>query len=662
MLVRKIPVFDYGELSLLPIKNADFLKGMFYIAIPPLTDLSKEVTLLSVPGALTMRVICRSFDDEGEDSASLKREECFYFNDTNEWILEAICHMTTKDGAGAGKYTVRLPLSAPFDKNALGFVFDGVWLRFVSGGEVLNENSGLDCFASPTGEIAVSGNHTLLASPITHISVSYREEKTDAPMDFFYPYGWNTSIGDVMNFAHDGTYHAVYLLDRRHHGSRGGCGAHYMAHLTTKDFVNWYEQTPITPIDEPWKTFGTGTMLYHGGKYYMTFGYHSERYAGACQKTEPIYDEKAGFYQPLSVRALLEKGELPAGASYAESDDGIDFTMSDVLFHAGRNPSAYVDENGEINLFVGYGGDGCFRAESMEKPFYKGEMTFPYARKALMKNTTECPAFFTFNGYKYLIVGFTGYYRTKEKGGSEYIDAHALGECIYDGLGVPMVATTQNGRRIMAGWLPGVNGWGGAMMHRELVFEENGTLGMKWLPELVPTPEGEDLLTAYDGVSPIALPERKSWLLSLSLPALHGKASFIFEDGEKKCVLWLDGKRERAGFASDEGSEIPTDAEQLSAFGDTIDIYPQANLKDIARHARNYTLSNVKGMDTPFSLRVVARYSRRMRATVFDVEIAQRRTLISVRADFFPTSLSLCLGSEEKGTLATSLALITDGE
>jgi hypothetical protein len=72
-----------------------------------------------------------------------------------------------------------------------------------------------------------------------------------------------------------------------------------------------------------------------------------------------------------------------------------------------------------------------------------------------------------------------------------------------------------------------------------------------------------------------------------------------------------------------------------------VDIYPQANLSDIPRNAYNYTLSNIKGTDRSFPLRLICRYSRRMRATVLDVEIAERRTMISVRSDFYPTALSL---------------------
>ena len=639
MLIRKIAVYDYGSLSLAPIGDGGFLKDKFYIAIPSLSAIKEEKTLLHIEGALSLRVILRSFDGDTADALSLKKEECFYYNDKNEFILEAVCQMRTADGAGEGEYILRMPLSAPSVQGGFAFVFDGTWLRFVKDGEVLNENSGLDAFLTPDGAIFVDPAVSLLVSPVTEITRSYREEKSNAPMDFYYPHGFNTSIGDVMNFAHDGRYHAIYLLDRRHHGSRDGCGAHYLAHLVTDDLINWYEVEPVVEIDEPWVTYGTGTMLYQNGKHYMTFGYHSERYAGACEKIEPKTDE-CGAYHPVSIAEIRASGALPAGASYAESEDGIHFTRSDILFHAGRNPSAYVDEKGEIDLFIGYGGDGCFHGKTLNAAFGKSNLSFPYAKRSLMKNTTECPSFFTFNGYKYLIVGFTGYYRTASADSSDYVDASALGECIYDGLGVPMVAALGD-RRIMAGWLGGPMGWGGAMMHRELLFEAGGALGMRWVPEMVPEALGEPLVSGWDGSAPMPLPEKESYILSFSLvPDERGFCSLVFSDGEKKAVLWIDAKKERAGFADTEEADIPTAMEQLRAVGDTVDIYPQAKLTDIPRNAHNYTLSNIKGTDGVFPLRLICRYSRRMRATVLDVEIAQRRTMVSVRGDFYPTGLA----------------------
>lgn len=61
-----------------------------------------------------------------------------------------------------------------------------------------------------------------------------------------------------------------------------------------------------------------------------------------------------------------------------------------------------------------------------------------------MKNTAECPSFFSMNGYKYLMMGWTGFWQT-EKDGEVFRDVAAQGYDIYDGVGVPMAVKTDGG-------------------------------------------------------------------------------------------------------------------------------------------------------------------------------------------------------------------------
>ena len=67
---------------------------------------------------------------------------------------------------------------------------------------------------------------------------------------------------------------------------------------------------------------------------------------------------------------------------------------------------------------------------------------------------------------------------------------------------------------------------------------------------------------------------------------------------------------------------------------------------DIPNNARNYCLPDIDGIDKSFKLKIMLRYSKRMRATVIDTEIAESRTLISVRENFFPTEFKvICDGN-----------------
>ena len=641
MVIRKIPTYDFGELQFGTIKDGGFLKNHFYIALPTLPDtFEEEKVLLSLPDAFELKVINRSYNPDAPDHKSLEREGCFYFNEENEWMLEAVCHMQTPDGAAKDTYLLRLPLSAPFIKDGnIGIYFDGTWIRFMKDGRVLNENSGLDCFCAPTGEVYLDDwMQNAQVAMVEKASVTYEEEEADTPADFYFPSGWNSSVGDVMSFFHNGVYHLMYLLDRRHHGSQNGRGAHYIAHLTTDNLIDWYEQPPIAEITKPWLTYGTGTMLFHQGKYYMSYGLHTERYPGKEEKITPDYDEKANRFRNLTFAEVFQKGGLPAGATYAVSQNGIDFVSSEVLYHSARNPSAYTDKDGKITVYCGYMGEGIYTSPSFSEAFEKTEKPVFY-KESVMRNSTECPAFFSWNGYQYLMVGFSGYFRTLSTDSQEFVDVAALGENIYDGLSVPMVAEFKDNRRIMAGWVISPLGWGGVMMQRELIQEENGKLGMKWIPELAPKAEDASLISWTE---PISLKEKQSYYLELLInPKSAEKVGISLDNGKNACVLTLDIKNQRMQVSDGEqgafAPELPTMLEQMQKVDASIANYKESGCNDIPQFAKNYALEDIPGMEQPFSLKMMLRYSKRLRATVLDMEVAKRRTMISVRDGFFPT-------------------------
>ena len=655
MIFRKIPVYNYGKLDFKPIKNTELFGGKFYIKLPPLPNSFKqEKTLLNIPNTLEIRAICRSFDEKNPDNYQIHREGGFYFNEKDEWLLEAVCHMETADKTANLSFTLRLPLSAPFIKDSeIGLVFDGAFISFVKDGEILNQNSGMDNFCAPDGEIFADElfKGTEIAA-IDKTNVTYREEKTNGSGAFYFPVGYNTYVGDVMTFYHDGVYHLMYLIDRRHHGSRNGAGAHYIFHMTSENLVDWYEQTPITEISAPYLTYGTGTMLFHNGKYYMTYGFHTERYKGANKQIEPRYLENEG-YERVSIDNILSQNALPAGASYSVSENGIDFKESGVLFHSARNPSAFLKDDGGIVAYCGYGGEGVFEADSFEEPFKRSNKNFDFVKGSVMKNTSECPCFFSWNGYKYLIVGFTGYFRTTEKNSDNFVDATSLGENIYDGLAVPMVTTFKDNRRIIAGWVCShlvstktELDWGGALVQRELVQEKDGRLSMKWVPEMLPELLGENLIKGDIKLGKTPIERHKNYSLCLEIdPKSAEKIALSLDDGEKACTLELDIKEKTAQINRAEigcfADKIETPRAQFEKIPPDNKSYHSTTIRNIPSYAANYTLPDVRGIDKPFKLKVMLRYSKKMRACVIDAEINEANTLISVRSGFFPTSLSL---------------------
>lgn len=650
MIISKVPVYSFEKTDFSKIIDTSFLNGSFYLELPEIPfDFECEKVLLSVGDALVLRVINRSYDTS---DISLKRERCFLFNEVNEWILEAELHMQTPNGFAKDTYFLRLPFSAPFMKDGkIGLYFDGTWIRFMKDGEVLNENSGMARFNITSNEVYIDEHfEAVRAAVVKAVTVTYKDVAREGTPAFLFPHGWNTNIGDVMTFYHDGVYHVAYLLDRRHHESRNCYGAHYICQFTTTDLVNWYEQKPIAEITEPWMSYGTGTMVYHNGKYYMSYGFHTERYKGNEGIVVPEFSAERGEYELIPIDEILAEGHYPAGASYSVSDDGINFKPSGILNHSARNPSAYSNEKGGISYYCGYSADGSnissvFEASGFDKPLKVSENIIDFEQDSIMGNTSECPALFSWNGYKYILVGFSGYFRTLSENSGKFVDAAAMGEYLYDGLSVPMVAEFQDNRRIIAGWLISpFDSWGGAMLQRELVFEEGGKLGMKWIPELAPVHESDDFICGRK-LDDICLEKYKSYCLEMKInPKKSRKMGISITDGDKAITIELDfeNKRVQANNADYRkfGDRLETLIEQMKKLPKGSN-YRNDTDGNIPQNAVNYALSDIEGIDEPFTLKMLLRYSKKLRSTVIDMEIAERRTFISLRYGFFPTRLSL---------------------
>jgi hypothetical protein len=221
---------------------------------------------------------------------------------------------------------------------------------------------------------------------VSKVDLVYKTEVIDKSINFYSPRGYNAWAGDVVNFYHNGVYHLLYLYDRHHHGSRWGSGAHTMHHITTKDFITWEEQVPLVSLDKQWKTLGTGTMFYYGGKYYFSHGWHTSRNVpkellGSTHLKE--YYDKNGVFNAVSYKELDNLGFLPNGATYEISDDGINFYPSNVQIHIAENPSIFVNGD-KLNLVAGY---GCNGTMPFAETWYWGEVsdgTFVYNNQSLL--------------------------------------------------------------------------------------------------------------------------------------------------------------------------------------------------------------------------------------------------------------------------------------
>ena len=366
-------------------------------------------------------------------------------------------------------------------------------------------------------------------------------------------------VGDVAIGSWCGRFHVFYLLDRRHHGSGGGAGRHFFAHVSSGDLANWDEHPPAVPIEEWWETLGTGTPFVHEDRLHLAYGLHTDR--------------------------LTKDPSLPIGATYASSEDGIHFAKSGVIVHPTQNPTIYNRQDGLLGLAAGYAGTGGLWTSDHLGDWRLYDGNIP-ARG-------DCPCPFEWNGHHYILQGFTGFAHSASGLSGTWEDWSKDGLAPYDGLSVPMVAPFDGNRRIMAGWLKYLDDrWGGWLVFRELLQNADGTLGSKWVPEIVPP----------------------SPPLTFRVEAGRRFACrFVRSDGCISLVLAVDPAAREASFADDA---------QGMAF-------------DVPHNAGNFKIGGLRCVGGSYEVKVIVHYDPKAGATVFDAEIGGERTIICRRTGRF---------------------------
>lgn len=301
-------------------------------------------------------------------------------------------------------------------------------------------------------------------------------------MQYFSPKGDNLFVGDCIPFSHNGTYYLYWLLDKGHHSSLNGLGAHQWVVSTSNDLKKWKHYPVVLGIDEDWeKSICTGSVVYNNNKFYA-------------------------FY---ATRMLVD-GKVNEQLSYAISDDGINFKkQSPNPFYRSapnystrdfRDPKAFVDKDGRFHLFVSSRENKSTIAQwdgAMVHMVSKNLKDWDIKSPVLtgQKSVPECPDYFKWNDWYYLIYGdngWTNYVKSKSPYGPwEQPDSQAL---IEEWSNVAKTAEFKNNRRIAAAWIPSRRDnkdntseiFGGNAIFRELTQSANGTLGTKFPIEMIP--------------------------------------------------------------------------------------------------------------------------------------------------------------------------------
>lgn len=627
-IVERVEKYDFSKLKFHQNVATNGLKNGFVAEIQlkdyPISGIRK--TLVSCPYFTVSAVRLHTEMDREKFTRLEKADEVWTYADKDGFVclLEITAKFRFPYQDELRETTVDLPLNLfnAIEQPVYAY-YDGVRLGWVCENELKN----LDFTFGLLAENGAQGIEVFdlarfgVSVDLTKVLIETALERTEKSMNFYSPKYYNAWAGDTMNFYHDGTYHLLFLLDRHHHHSRWGGGAHGVYHLTTKDFINWEEQPPVYPIDEPWKSVGTGTMFFHNGKYYFSHGLHTSRMIPVPQTGSSLIEKQSNPQEkiaPVSYAELKKNGLYPSGANYMVSDDGIHFKAGDCIFHLGENPSVYVAEGGGLFMFGGYGSSGIWRAKSLNGEWVLDEKA--EVPQSPLKPSTECPSIFELNGYKYLVMGFTGYWKT-DKSGEIYRDEGIDGFDVYDGLAVPMVAKTDDDRLILSGWICGEK-WGSVVVHRELMQTGNGRLYMKWLKELAP--KKDELTLIANNERKISLNERRSYYFETDICANEQTKTFVRFDGQTHAVLTIDGARKIIQINDSEEEILPFC--ELVKHGDVA-------TKKQHRYGGNFAIGQVDTIGQSYKLKIVLYYEQKTDSVILDCEIGEKRTLISNRVN-----------------------------
>ena len=416
------------------------------------------------------------------------------------------------------------------------------------------------------------------------------------PIQYWTPAGTNSWVGDVTVCRYKDRFHVFYLYEH-HHQAYDGKGGHVFKHLSSADLKTWEEHPAALPRDEPWEWIGTGTPLVKDGKLYLFYGLHSSRNGEGWEK------------------------KYPKGGSYAGSEDGVHFTKSHDIFTDDENPSPFWMDDGRIGIIHSFfsKNGGLFAADRLSGPWLKVDDSIPTAG--------DCPCPFSWNGWHYVIQGFVTMAASPTGRPGTYEDWVLSGDDVYGGLSVPMVAEWKDGRRILVGWINGVDRyhevpkgwnlqvWGGWLCFRELIQFPDGRLGTKWLAE---TPNrGETRV--YENCPP-----DRAFTLSFKNES-GARVEFRIDPGEGRAQFSDDGVRKQT----------------LAEVSRGLDPKKRRIVQIAAGHlnapytAQNYAIGKIRGLDRPYPVRFSVYYDAKADATLFDAEIAGSRTMIARSAGRF---------------------------
>ena len=420
-----------------------------------------------------------------------------------------------------------------------------------------------------------------------------------ASLQYWKPRGYNAWAGDCMCFYQDGTFHVLYLFDRRHHQSKWGQGAHQYAHVSTKDLVHWEHHPMAVPIARQWEcAMGTGDCIWHDGIYHI-------------------------FYTDCGGRC--EYKDKPQRGSWifaSTSTDGIHFKKDFLPIIPGGDCTVFRDPATGLFHLIRGGGNRLVSKDLRHWEETPGDFV---QRKP--GTTGECPAVFEWNGWFYLILGANAVWKSHSALGPW----EEMKPTIYGGLYVPKVSAFTGNRRLLAGWI-GAGGWGGHLVLRELIQSPDGSLGAKFPPEMIPA-SGQPQKLTVSSPRPNTTADGRTVTIkagsSFQAAALDGAAKNFRltlrvtpKPGANAFGLCLRGEGDY-----ENGCELRFEpSRQRVQYGVPVNHGPANDATGAVSAGRDYAIEDVACLDGPFTLDII------VKDDLVDTCIDGCRTMITRRA------------------------------
>jgi len=422
----------------------------------------------------------------------------------------------------------------------------------------------------------------------------------DIRIQYFKPRG-KAFAGDALPFYSDGTFHMVYLFDRRHHGSKWGRGAHQFAHLSSPDLIHWNQHPLAVPIARQWEN-SMGTC---------------------CIIKSPRNNKYYAFYTDCGGRAeYVDKPHIGNAIFTSVSEDGIHFKKDFKVLIEGHDCEVFYDKKTDHFYMVRH---GTHLTRSKELRDFQNWETVEHFVVRKPGTSNECPDFFHWNGWYYFLLGRNAIWKSRSMLGPWQEQTPV----VYEGLMVPKVAPFKGNRRIMAGFVSWP-GWGGNLALRELLQYSDGSLGVKWPREVVPE-SGPQIELDFEALT--AGSSRKGAMITLNaketleISMLKKVPTDVYismnikpQPGTKCFGLTFHG----AG-RYEKGRELRFElARERVQFGNVSNGRLANESKGQTHTAADFAITDVKDLDKPFKLEIITRKDR-----IIDVCIDERRTIIN---------------------------------